>query len=139
MLSIITIFLVALALNFLWENIHSQLYDNYKGGRITQFILFRASLFDAFLISIVAAPFIFLESAIQYSWVIIVIGFVVAVFNEWYGLNTKRWEYKTSMPIIPALNVGITPAVQLATLGYASFLIYKNVADVLAGFLLAYF
>lgn len=136
MLSVITIFLVALVLNFLWENIHSHLYDNYKGGRITQFILFRASLFDALLISIIVSPFIFLESTIQYNWIIIVIGFIVAVFNEWYGLNTKRWKYKPSMPIIPILNVGITPAIQLAILGYASFYMYENVVDILAGFLL---
>ncbi len=137
MLSIITIFIVALVSNFLWENIHSHLYDNYKGGRITQFILFRASLFDALLISIIVPPFIFLESIVEYSWAIIIVGFIVAIFNEWYGLNTKRWKYKTSMPIIPVLNVGITPAVQLAVLGYASFCLYKNIADALFTFLVS--
>jgi hypothetical protein len=70
---------------------------------------------------------------------ILIIGFVVAVVNEWYGLNTKRWKYKTSMPIIPILNVGITPAIQLAILGCASFYLYKNVTNVLTDFLLIQF
>lgn len=133
MLIILTIFSVALILNFIWENIHSHLYDNYKGVKITQFILFRASLFDAFLISIIVAPFVFFGNVTHYGWAIIIIGLIVAIFNEWYGLATSRWKYKKAMPIIPILNVGITPAVQLAILGYASFYLSKEIAVLFAG------
>ena len=121
MKKIINIFLLAFVLNILWENLHSFLYLNYKGGEITEFILIRASLFDALLITLILLPFIFFDILKDKSWLIVVIGIVIAVLNEWYGLNTGRWMYNSFMPILPIINVGFTPTFQLGILGYVSF------------------
>lgn len=116
-----SIFILAFILNVLWENLHSFLYSNYMGGEITEFILIRASLFDALLIAIISLPFIFFDKLKNKSWLIIIIGVIIAILNEWYGLGTARWMYNSFMPILPIINVGLTPAIQLGILGYVSF------------------
>jgi len=121
MKKLLSIFLLAFALNVIWENLHSFLYDNYMGGKITEFILMRASLFDALVIVIILLPFIYLDFLKNKSWLIIVIGIIVAIFNEWYGLGTGRWAYNSLMPILPIIKVGLTPMLQLGVLGYITY------------------
>ncbi|MCC7160463.1 hypothetical protein IT399_01955 [Candidatus Nomurabacteria bacterium] len=126
MKKIIFIFITAFVLNAIWENLHSFLYDNYMGGKITEFILLRASLFDALLITLISLPFLYLYFLKNKSWLILVFGTVIAILNEWYGLNTSRWAYNALMPIIPILETGITPTIQLGLLGYATFKISEK-------------
>ncbi len=116
------LFLIAFALNAIWENLHAYLYTAYKGAAITEFVLLRASLFDAFLITLIALPFFYFSYLRRHTWLIFVVGTVVAIGNEWYGLSTGRWEYNEFMPIVPLLNVGLTPMLQLGILGYAAFI-----------------
>ncbi|PIQ66456.1 MAG: hypothetical protein COV96_01600 [Candidatus Zambryskibacteria bacterium CG11_big_fil_rev_8_21_14_0_20_42_18] len=118
---LLIIFLSAFVLNIVWENLHSFLYSNYMGGEITEFILIRASLFDAFLITMILLPFLYLNALKNKSWLIIVIGIIIAVLNEWYGLNTNRWAYNSLMPILPIIKVGLTPTLQLGVSGYLSY------------------
>lgn len=126
MKKIIFIFSTAFVLNAIWENLHSYLYDNYMGGKITEFILLRASLFDALLITLISLPFLYLYFLKDKSWLILVLGTIIAILNEWYGLNTSRWAYNALMPIIPILETGITPTIQLGLLGYITFKISEK-------------
>lgn len=121
MKKIFLLFLYAFVFNVLWENAHSFLYSNYKGGAITEFILVRASLFDAFVITLMALPFVYIHTLQRRSWLIVVIGTLIAIGNEWYGLHTYRWMYNAFMPIIPIIQTGITPTLQLGILGYLSY------------------
>lgn len=121
MKKIIVIFLLAFVLNAIWENIHSFLYNNYMGGQVTEYILLRASLFDAILITMILLPFVYMSSLRNKSWMIIVIGTIVSILNEWYGLETGRWVYNELMPIIPIIKTGITPTLQLGILGYVTY------------------
>lgn len=120
------IFVISFLLNLIWENLHAFLYDNYMGGKITEFILLRASLFDALLITLISLPFLYLYFLKDKSWLIFVFGTIIAVLNEWYGLNTTRWAYNAFMPIIPILETGITPTIQLGLLGYVTFKISEK-------------
>jgi hypothetical protein len=88
------------------------------GGPITEFILIRASLFDALLITIMLTPFIYWSWLAGQSWLIMLVGIVVAIVNEGYGLSTSRWAYNDLMPILPLIKVGLTPTIQLGILGY---------------------
>lgn len=119
------IFLSAFLLNFFWENLHSFLYVGYKGGEITQFILARASLFDAILITIILMPFLYITSLQRKIWLIFIIGIIIAILNEWYGLSTSRWAYNLYMPILPIIGVGLSPALQLGVLGHISYKIQE--------------
>lgn len=118
--------MTAFVLNAIWENLHSLFYDNYMGGKITEFILLRASLFDALIITLISLPFIYLYFLKDKSWLILVLGTAIAVINEWYGLNTSRWAYNALMPIVPILETGITPTMQLGLLGYFTFKISEK-------------
>lgn len=118
------IFLAAFALNAIWENLHSLLYANYMQGQITELILLRASLADAVMITIMAFPFLFFLAK-KHEWIIVPVGFIVAICIEFWALKTGRWAYNAYMPIIPLLAIGLTPAIQLGLLGYASLKIEK--------------
>jgi len=115
------VFISALILNIIWENLHSFLYANYQGGSITEYILIRASLFDALLITIICIPFLYVSFLKRKTWLIFIIGIIIAIVNEWYGISTLRWTYAEIMPIIPVIKTGLTPTFQLGLLGYLSF------------------
>lgn len=121
-----SIFLLSLLLNLIWEHLHSLLYAGYRGGGITEFILIRASLADAIMITVLALPFVFFEKLKKYAWIIVVAGILLAIGIEWYALSTLRWAYNEFMPIIPILGIGLTPMIQLGLLGYLSYWLVVN-------------
>src|SRR3989338_8723859 len=112
MRKIFLIFILSFLLNLIWENLHSYLYTSYMGQKITEAILLRASFVDAWIITMVAIPF-----------------FYIAFFIELYAMNTGRWLYNGYMPIIPLLNIGITPTIQLGLLGYLSYIIVSKITN----------
>lgn len=118
---IFLIFVISFVLNAIWENLHSVFYAGYMGGNITEFILMRAALADAIIITIITLPFVFFLSFKKRSWIIIFLGFIVSILIEYYALGTSRWAYNSLMPMIPLLGIGLTPTVQLGLLGYISF------------------
>ena len=121
------IFIAAFVLNFIWEELHSVLYSSYQGAPITHLILFRAALFDAFVITLLAFSLFLLKSDLYRSHrgltsALFVLSLVLfAVILEKWALSTSRWVYADTMPLIPYLNAGLTPAVQLGLLGYLAF------------------
>ncbi|OGZ11292.1 MAG: hypothetical protein A3D67_02610 [Candidatus Lloydbacteria bacterium RIFCSPHIGHO2_02_FULL_51_22] len=117
---LLIVFFTAFLLNFLWENIHAVLYVQYQGGEITRLILFRAALFDAAVITLFAALLLVLPWPRARPWVMLALGVVFAVGLEWFALATGRWEYNTLMPLIPFLNVGLSPAIQLGVTGWGA-------------------
>lgn len=121
MKKIILIFIISFVLNLIWENLHSLLYDNYMGGEITQFILLRATLVDALITIVIVFPFALFPLFKKYSFLLIPTLVVVAVGNEYYALQAGAWAYNSLMPMIPIIDVGLTPAIQLGLLGYVSY------------------
>lgn len=121
------LFLSAFILNVIWENLHSFLYANYQGGAITEFILLRASLFDALVTTFFVAPFLYVAYLKKRTWLIVVVGTLIAIANEWYGLSTVRWSYDSLMPILPFIHTGITPTLQLGLLGYVAFWVQRYI------------
>ncbi|OGY64081.1 MAG: hypothetical protein A3I24_00360 [Candidatus Harrisonbacteria bacterium RIFCSPLOWO2_02_FULL_41_13b] len=121
---LIAIFALAFLLNLIWENLHSWLYAYYEGGVITEWILLRATLFDAIFITLLAIPFLKISYLQNRLWYSIIFGITAAILIEWFALNTGRWAYSDAMPIIPLLKTGLTPTIQL---GLLSYLTYKSV------------
>jgi hypothetical protein len=122
MKKILFIFIFSFILNLIWENLHSLLYANYIGGKITEFVLFHASLGDAVMITLVLLPFVFYPKLKKYNWMIIIIFLIVAILIEYYALGAGRWAYNSLMPIIPIFGgIGLTPMIQLGLLGYLTF------------------
>jgi len=115
------VYIVSFLLNFIWENIHYLLYTHYEGGEITRFILFRASLADALILTVLAVPLLFIWYFKRNIWLIIPVGLILAILIEMNALMVGRWAYNEYMPIIPFLNVGLTPTIQLALTGYLTY------------------
>ncbi|MDP2705336.1 MAG: phosphatase PAP2 family protein [Patescibacteria group bacterium] len=115
------VFLLSFALNFIWEHAHSVLYIHYQGGEITDFVLFRAAITDALMLSVLAIPFLcstFLRSRL---WLSVPVGIALAVSIEWNALQAGWWAYHVAMPIIPLLGTGLTPTLQLGLTGYVAY------------------
>lgn len=112
------VFILGFFFNLIWENLHSFLYVHYMGGPITTLLLMRSALVDALIITLMALPFLFWKFLKKRIWLIFLFGVAVAVCIEWFALLTKRWEYGYFMPIVPILNVGLSPAIQLGVLGF---------------------
>ncbi|MEK9175356.1 MAG: hypothetical protein AAB795_02060 [Patescibacteria group bacterium] len=114
--SAIFVFIVAFLLNNIWENIHSLLYANYQGAAITEYILLRAAIFDAIIIlfGIFVAQYFSGFNRMQF---LLTFWLFVAIIIEWWALATGRWEYSIAMPLIPFINIGFTPTVQLLITG----------------------
>ncbi|MBI3291116.1 hypothetical protein HYZ76_02425 [Candidatus Falkowbacteria bacterium] len=119
------IFVLSFILNLIWENFHSKLYTHYQGGPITEIILLRAALVDALIITAIAIIFIKIDYFKQNLWWTIIIGVIIAIGIELYALSTDRWTYNEMMPIIPIINTGLTPTIQLGLLSYLTFKIAK--------------
>jgi hypothetical protein len=120
---LVKIFVIAFILNFIWEEFHSRLYVHYKGGKITHGVLAYASSFDAFVITIGAVLLAFVPLFQDRLWLVL-LGLLVFAFGlELFALGTNRWQYKDSMPIVPILNVGLSPTLQLAFLAYLSYIL----------------
>lgn len=117
---LILVFILAFFLSWAWEISHSVLYLNYRGGQITSFILFRASLVDAFLILILVFGALFAAGKFKLNKSLFVAlgGLAISVVIEIWALQTGRWAYNPLMPIIPIIRTGLTPTIQLAVTGY---------------------
>ena len=118
MKKLLLIFLCAFALNWIWENLHSRLYYLPSGEPITQYILLRATFFDAIFITLLGALFLKVPFLKERKWYSLIFGFIAAFIIEKYALQTGRWAYNSLMPIIPLLNTGLTPTIQLGLLSY---------------------
>jgi len=120
------VFLASWLLNLIWENLHVFLYEQYRGvfysqmGWVDKFlILLKASIFDATFITAV----VFLIMLIPWlkgkeSWSLVVIAVLFSVSLELYALDTGRWAYNSLMPLIPMLDIGVSPVIQLGLTGY---------------------
>lgn len=107
----VAIFISAFLLNLVWENLHAQLYTHYKGGPITRRILTRATFWDAVIITV---TFMLWNEFYLPRLLLPVALFIFAILMEMWALRTGRWAYKKSMPVIPYIGAGWSPAVQLA-------------------------
>ena len=119
------IFVVAVALNLIWELGQAFLYAgmNYDLAMIGH--CFWASLGDGLILWVIYLIGLLIfrnilwfvhPSASRYA-VMLIAGLIISIIVEWIGLDVlKRWAYTDSMPIIPFLNIGLLPVLQMLLL-----------------------
>lgn len=119
------IFIVAVSLNSVWELGQAFLYVgmNYDLAMIAHCL--RASLGDGLILWVIYLIGIFIfrnmrwfihPSASHYA-VMLTAGLTISIIVEWVGLDVlNRWAYTASMPIIPILNIGLFPVLQMLLL-----------------------
>ena len=133
--------IVAFVLNFLWELMQMPLYD--RSSFVINHITFCAlgSVADAIMVLLIyfGLAVIFKNPLWIYplKWqrvvLVILIGGIGAILSEMRHLSLGNWAYSDSMPLIPILNVGISPVLQfmiLPTLIYIVSAKFSNFEEI---------
>ena len=122
---IVTIFVLAVIVNYPWELAHSSLYEGMSDFSFSLWHCFMASLGDGLLILLIfGAGWAALRRS---DWFVnpgrrgyllmLAVGLVIGVVVEWAAVHAmKRWAYAPRMPMIPIFNIGLTPVAQLVAL-----------------------
>ncbi len=125
---------IGFILNFIWEISQSGLYEPHFQGTL-DFILVRlratlgdvAILLAIYFIAILAyrdKKLAVKEKTSPYAFAAF-LGFIFSVGIERYALSTGRWAYNSLMPIIPYINAGLAPILQLMTIAPLSLFFAK--------------
>ncbi len=133
----VTLFLVAVPLNLIWEVAQIAAYDFPKTSLMTVMIhCLVPSLGDGLMILIIywTGWLLFRDS----KWILnpgtngyllmIGVGIILALLVEWNALYwTGAWGYSERMIIIPILGVGLLPLLQMMTLPIAAVLLLQRI------------
>ena len=107
---------VSVMVNWGWEMAHMGAYEEMTQRPWSSTLLrcFRASVGDAALTLLAAAGAVHLARWPPRTYVIAAaLGAAVAVLVEWAALASGWWSYSARMPVLPGLNVGLWPVLQL--------------------------
>lgn len=134
---VFTTLVLAFLLNFAWEVIQIPLY---KGASFNiEHIAFcaLATIADAIMVLLIYFGFaliyknpLWVENlTLPRILILMLVGGLGAVAAEIRHVSSRSWAYDTSMPIIPVVDVGLSPVLQLmllpACIYYLSFKIKK--------------
>ncbi len=116
-------------LNFAWEMLQMPLYEGMKLNMQTAMFCGVASVADALMVLLLYSAF-----AVVYKdpfWVqhftpsrillLVMVGATGAILAEMLHLSTGTWKYSQCMPIIPVMNVGVSPILQFIILPILSY------------------
>lgn len=124
-ISIVTV-IVSFCLNILWENFHAHLYLKHLGEKINEKTLIIATLGDVVILSFFVVLWWYIPLLRKNFLFVIPFGLIVAFAIEKYVLMTNRWEYSPNMPIVPFLDVGLSPIMQISVTSLILILILRQ-------------
>ncbi len=127
---VLLIFIVAVTLNYLWELAQAPLYVGLENWNSVWWHCFVAALGDGILVLL-----IFVVGWItfrRFHWyvhpnsralaVTLVTGLFISIGIEWGAIKMLgRWAYTADMPLLPGLDVGLVPVLQMLLLPPAIF------------------
>ena len=124
--AVVTFLASSFFLHVLWENLQAPLYGGYTSFVQHFWICFRAAWGDLlfmFIIYMVLAVVhrnpLWVAERMSYAhaatWLIsVLIGtFLAASFELWAIIFAHRWQYTEAMPLVPVLQIGLTPILQM--------------------------
>ena len=119
------VFIVAVIFNYFWELGQSQLYVGMENLSEMWRHCLVPSLADGLLVLLIFAAgwWIFgkrdwFERPDVNGYVLMLaVGLAIGIGGEWIAVNVLRlWSYTPRMPLVPLLNIGLTPVVQMTLL-----------------------
>lgn len=137
---VLIIAVLAFLLNFVWEVLQLPLYKDaaYDVEHIAFCAL--ASVADALMVLLLylcfalinKKPFWAQDMVFPQVFALIIIGGIGAIIFEIAHTAAGNWDYADSMPMLPLVNVGLSPVLQFlllpALIYYVSFLLLKKVS-----------
>ena len=113
-------------LHLLWENLQAPLFAGFESYGQHFWICFKAAWGDLLFMFVIYAglaivhrnPFWLTDRAAYAhpaTWIaVLLIGIVLSVGCElWAVYVDHRWQYTEAMPLIPVLQIGLTPVLQM--------------------------
>ncbi|MBI2024899.1 MAG: hypothetical protein HYT03_02350 [Candidatus Harrisonbacteria bacterium] len=118
---------VAFLLHIIWENAQAPFYAGYQSF-LQHLPICSIGVFGDILITLLVLAFLWLlkknlPSTKTDFFALAIIGFVIAVAIEQNALLLGKWSYAPTMPLIPYLQVGLMPILQMTILLPLSFYI----------------
>ncbi len=119
------LFVVSVVLNYFWELAQGFLYVGMDKWENIWWHCFVASLGDGLIVwAIHAAGWRFFRRAdwfmtpsLKGYGVMLMSGLVIAIAVEWLAVHVlQRWTYSADMPVLPGVNIGIAPLLQMLML-----------------------
>lgn len=119
------------AANLIWEVAQAQLYAGYPGFWPNLLMCARASVGDVVIVAAIYGVFALayrdvdwpVRSGIGTLVAVAIAGGLIGIVIEWWALSTGRWRY-AGMPLLPIVNVGLLPVLQMAILPTSLFAAY---------------
>lgn len=127
--------IITFVLNLLWENLQMPLYTGYISHVIWGISCVQASLGDILIVLAMFIPVAIFRN--KFDWfknytkidliIFLGIGLLIAIGFEKFALATNRWQYSSLMPIIPLVNVGLSPILQMLFLPFVTLKIINYI------------
>jgi len=122
---LLLLFLLSVAVNYIWEMLQMPLYEGMPFDTIDSWrMCLKASIGDGFIILAIWTIGRILFGSCQWfaplsrgrAAVLFVSGIAIAVIIELHALRTGRWAYSSLMPVLPLIDTGLSPVLQLLIL-----------------------
>lgn len=118
------IIVIAFLLNFIWEMLQMPLYKNMPLNIKSIVYCGLASLADVIMVVLLYYGFALIykdafwtkDLNVQRIVLLMLIGCVGAILAELRHLSSGNWSYAETMPVIPIVNVGLSPVLQFMIL-----------------------
>ena len=129
---IFRLFIISTAVNYVWEMAQMPLYQDMSFAALSSWLLcFRASLGDGLIIVTIWALGAGLYKRVSWyrplhlgpALLLLASGALIAVAIELHALAAQRWAYSELMPIVPWLEIGLSPFVQLLLLPWCMMIL----------------
>jgi hypothetical protein len=126
---IITTAIVAFILNLVWELAHGPLYKGFQYDLIHISFCALASVADMLMVLLFAFALVYRNAfwispiKLNRSLLLILVGGMGAIAAEMWHTSRGDWSYVDAMPLLPLVDVGLSPVLQFAILPLLVFMI----------------
>jgi hypothetical protein len=118
-------------LNFAWEMLQMPLFEGIEMNMQSAVFCILSSLADTLIVLLLYYAFVILYKElfwnrhfiVQRILILMVAGSIGAILTEILYLSAGSWKYSRSMPLIPVVNVGVSPVLQFTVLPTVIYLL----------------
>lgn len=125
-------------LNLIWEIVQLPLYTLWRTGSIQSIAIaiLHCTIGDMVIaITALISALLFLAAdnwpahrQLRVAFLAIAIGLIYTIYSERFNIGRGAWAYTELMPILPWLNVGLTPVLQWLVIPSIGFWVVEKIS-----------